>query len=296
VAETAFAVTYEGPSVADGTMPVRQLAPALLALGELFADASQLLYPDRAPVALNIKATERGSFLVQLLLEAERAWDDLIDISDSDTLLALATLETLVIGGGQGVLWLIKRLKNRRIVGQEPAPAPGVIRLTLDDQTTVEIPSTVLTMYERVDVRRKARQVVSPLESEGIESVSFQSSGVESLAIEKEDLPAYEVAPGPEEPLLESEQEMVVEIAAVVFTEGNKWRFSDGTHTFFAAMEDRMFLERVERGDEAFRKGDMLRCRMRIVQSRTASGLQTDYRVVRVLEHLPRATQLTIDA
>lgn len=65
----------------------------------------------------------------------------------------------------------------------------------------------------------------------------------------------------------------------------------------FAAVEDSQFLERVHNGAEAFRKGDMLRWRMRTIQQRRHdSGLQTDYRVIEVIQHLPRQTQLSFDA
>lgn len=50
MAESAFTVTYDGPALATGRIPVRDLAPALLALGELFLDASSLVNPDREPV------------------------------------------------------------------------------------------------------------------------------------------------------------------------------------------------------------------------------------------------------
>jgi hypothetical protein len=70
MAETAFRVAYDGPALATGRMPVRDLAPALLALGDLFAEASQVIYPEGKPVALSIKATEEGSFDVHLILES----------------------------------------------------------------------------------------------------------------------------------------------------------------------------------------------------------------------------------
>ena len=78
-------------------MPVRDLAPALLALGEIFSESGKLLYPDRPPVSLNIRATDEGSFLVQLLLEGERAWDQFVDVFSADSIDALANLKELVI-------------------------------------------------------------------------------------------------------------------------------------------------------------------------------------------------------
>jgi hypothetical protein len=101
VAQTAFEVTYDGPALADGRMPVRDLAPALLALGDLFAEASALVYPEREPVALNIKATQEGSFVVQLILES--AWDDVLDIFNSDAATALVNLKEIILLGGGGL-------------------------------------------------------------------------------------------------------------------------------------------------------------------------------------------------
>src|SRR5688572_17376787 len=116
MAETAFGVTYDGPALVTGRMPVRELAPALLALGDVFAEASLVAYPDRPPVALDIKATEEGSFVVQLILETpDEVWDQVVDIFGSDAVSALVNLKELVIGSGFGLFWLIKRLKGRRI-------------------------------------------------------------------------------------------------------------------------------------------------------------------------------------
>ncbi len=72
--------------------------------------------------------------------------------------------------------------------------------------------------------------------------------------------------------------------------------FTDGQQTFYAAIEDVDFLHRVDSGLEAFRKGDMLRCRMRVVQSHRANGLHTEYTVVEVIDHIPRHTQLALES
>jgi hypothetical protein len=80
MAETAFDLTYEGDAIAEGRMPIRDLAPALLALGEMFAEASELVEPSRPPASLNIEATGKDSFVVHLVLAG---WDHIIDIFSS---------------------------------------------------------------------------------------------------------------------------------------------------------------------------------------------------------------------
>src|SRR4051794_41687896 len=96
-------------------MPVRELAPALLALGELFAVASETLHKDWRAVSLNIEATSEGSFYVHLYLEAEQAWDQFVNIFSSKQLSALSNLTQVVIGtgGAVGVFALIKKLRGR---------------------------------------------------------------------------------------------------------------------------------------------------------------------------------------
>lgn len=181
------------------------------------------------------------------------------------------------------------------MTAKEPTATPGHLRITINDETTLEIPSDALRLYQDIEIRRKARQVVAPLIREGVESVTFSERADQEVVIEKGDLPAYEVPEGPDQPLLDQERELIVEITSVTFVEGQKWRLSEGQQTFYASLEDERFLERIQSGAEAFRKGDMLRCRMRIVQSRRGGGLHTEYHVVEVIEHMPRQTQLTFE-
>jgi hypothetical protein len=295
VAETAFQVVYEGPALADGRMPVRQLAPALLALGELFNEASTVAHPDREPASLSIKATEKGSFEAHLILEAKHIWDQVVDIFGSDGATAIVNLKEVVLAGGIGLFWAIKKIRRRKVTEREQLSS-GSIRVTLEDGETFEVPADVLKLYDRITIRKKARMVLEPLTRDGIEEVRFQISEESTLTVSSSDLPAFELGDDESTSLGEQDREMVLQIASVAFMEGNKWRLTDGASTFWAAMEDDSFLARVE-GGEAFRKGDMLRCDLNIIQTQDAEGtLHAEHRVVRVLEHLPRPTQLTFEA
>jgi hypothetical protein len=121
MAQTEFAVVYDGPALVDGQMPVRDLAPALLALGDLFAEASVVLHPDLEPPALNIKATDHGSFDVQMVLQGGDLWDHIRKLFTSPDVNAIDNLRDLVIGpAAVGLFAFMRWLKRRRITREQP--------------------------------------------------------------------------------------------------------------------------------------------------------------------------------
>jgi hypothetical protein len=273
-------------------MPVRELAPALLALGDLFTEASKAVYPDLPPVALNIKATEDGSFLVHLYLHADDAWEDFRDLFTSPGASALLSLKEYVVGGGVGLFWLYKKLHGRRIASEDNAPEPGHVRLTLDDGTTLDVPGVVVELHKRPTIRRRARDVVAPLEQDGIEVVEFKGGGMEDVVIEDDDLPSFDSNEEEGEVVTDQVIELWLEVVTAAFAEGNKWRFSDGQSRFNALIEDDQFMRRVNNHIEVFGKGDTLRCRMRIIQTQGPNGLHTERHIVRIFEHTSRPMQM----
>jgi hypothetical protein len=298
MAESALRVKYDGPALQDGSMPVRELAPSLLALGDLFTEASGTLYPDLPPVALNIKATEEGSFWVDLYLWAADSWEDARTLLSAPGASALANLQSYVIGGGVGVLWLRKRLKDRTVVKEEPAedaPAPGYVRLTLDDGTKFNVPGIVVELEKRPTIRRSAQRVVQPLEREGVERIEFMRDGVEETVIEEADLSAYETPSEDGEVITDEEITMALVIVAAAFEPGYKWRFYDGHNRFSAAIDDEDFIRRIDQHKEVFAKDDVMRCRVRVIQTRDANGLHFERRILRVLQHIESPQQLAMD-
>jgi hypothetical protein len=166
-------------------MAVQDLAPALLSLGELFTEASVLLYPDRKPVALNIKATGEGSFLVHLL-DAEGTWEQLVGLFSAETVTALINLRDL-LGDGE-VLALIRLLRGRTIVSQARSAMAGAVVLALDDHTTLEVPSELLTLDQSLTIRKKAQQIVAPLTKTGVDVLYFKNEAEVTLSIHKADV------------------------------------------------------------------------------------------------------------
>lgn len=296
MAELTFEFTFDGPALSDGEMPVRDLAPSLLALAELFTVASNVTYPGREPIGVNIKATGEGSFTIHLALESKKAWDAFVDLSGSHGASALANLYQLV-GGTAGLFAYIKYKAWRRArTADDLAAAPGNVKITLPDGTVLEFPPEVLDLYERPEARRKAVAVVAPLRREGVREARFSSDDTLGAVVREDDVSAYDeaVAEEEEDGLLTVEQEAFVEVRTANFAEG-RWRLGLSENVnITAAMEDAAFRARIDAG-EPFRKGDYLRCRMRVVQTGTPKGIHSEYAIIEVLEHFERSADQQLE-
>lgn len=57
-----FELTYDGPAVEDGSMDVRDLAPALLAVGQFIEAANRVVHGDNATAKVQVRTVSPGSF------------------------------------------------------------------------------------------------------------------------------------------------------------------------------------------------------------------------------------------
>jgi hypothetical protein len=147
-------------------------------------------------------------------------------------------------------------------------------------------------MYDNLAIRHRARQVIKPLEREGITEVrlSRERNSTAETVISQTDIPAFDPPDlGTEDELLwENRYKFHLTIVMVAFAEDNKWRLYDGGQTVYYSIEDRDFLGRVQRSEEAFRKGDTLECEILAQQFRTGAGdLRIERSVTRVIAHHP---------
>jgi hypothetical protein len=301
MAETSFEVKYDGDALREGRMPVRDLAPALLALGQLFTEASQLLFPENDPVSLEIEATREGSFEVELILHgAGMGWDQL-STHPVATAATLVVFKEVVIGDSidLSLFGLLKWLKGKLITEQKEGPEPGQVTLRAEDGLEITVQAEVAALSTDPGIRRKAREVVEPLRRDGVDSLEFRSDEKPTVTLEKEDVPAFEL-PEAEDAEVVSQQE--IDIFLDVFSPDlekggtRKWRFGGLGETFMAPIEDPEFMEKVSQHEEVFGAGDQLRARLQIIQKRdpVSGKVRAERKVVKVYECIKALEQLSL--
>lgn len=279
-----FTLTYDGPALQEGRMPVRDLAPALLALGELFQEVNAIVDPVAPPVSLEIRATEQGSFGVDLNLA--RALGEFLSRPEIQQ---VGLLVGLVADSAYGILAFLRWLRHRQIVSRTPDPdRPGSVAVEDNEGNVVVIQNSVVNIYDSPRARALAREVIRPLKEPGVEELRMERPQQETLRIRKGETEAFD-APIPDETLTEQELTMYLTVVSPVFTRGNKWKFSGlGIPTFWAEIKDESFWDRVEARRDLFGYGDLLNARMNMRQVRTETGrLDTDWTILEVLDHTP---------
>lgn len=292
-----FKVLYEGPALSNHEMNVRDLAPALLAIGELLEDSNKILNGDKAKMAVNIKATEPGSIFITL-----SAVQDLItqatSLFNSNEANALCNaVEILALLGfssasGYGVLGLLKWLKNRKIKSIVKLDT-GDFQVEAEDGELRMSSNKEIKLFSFLSIRKSIEAVFTPLDRAGIEKVSFIKDDVVNSVTKDER--NYLSAPIIDQELIdESEIEQSLQIVNVSFLSGGKWRFSDGNATFYAEITDKEFLDKVEQNEMAFAKDDLLKVRLKRKQFISEGSIKTDYVLIKVLDHRSALVQIKL--
>src|SRR5579884_435693 len=146
--EVDFQIAYSGEAVDAGLMDVHDLAPALLALGDLFQEANRLLNGDRAQIAVNVSAEfERASFdvhikAVQGLIEQAREF--LLGQGVTSAKEILDRLGTFA-KSGLGLFAFLRWLRNRKIT-RATTLEDGRIRIEVSGGDHMDVDSVVVKL------------------------------------------------------------------------------------------------------------------------------------------------------
>lgn len=273
-----FHIIFDGPALEAHEMNVRDLAPALLAVSDIFDEINRVVFDNKYKVGVNVRASfKTGSFLTELAVYAS----DIFELFKNENVQA-ACLMMQVFGVPdiptlfKGILPFIRWVRRRKIT--------TVVELENDKVRVeiagdaMEVEKTIVALYQSSKLRKGFEDLIArPLEKEGIESVGFSDADAKAfVSIPREEGPSF-IADEPEdEPMGLSTRRAHLQIISPCFQEGNKWRFSDGSVSFHAEIRDSGFLDKVMSGETSFAKGDILDVEMTEAQTLTAKGLSTE--------------------
>lgn len=299
--EATIRIVYDGEALKSGSMDVRDLAPALLALSDLFDEADKVLNgpnPDRA-IQLRIRHDiKKGSF--DIGIEVVQTWlTKVINLFASDSASGIANLIEilgLTVAAPIGLFKLIRWLRGRPVKRVELLSDGGARMIVEGEELLISRP--LAKVFNDVGVRKALAAVMSPLERDGIDTFEVKDANgnlVESVS--KGELPAFappDPVEMPPEKIVENTFTQAYTIVSVTFKDGNKWRVSDGQSTFNVTLEDKAFIDRVNRHEVQFAKDDMIRCEVRQRQTMSREGLSTEFFISRVLQHTHTFRQVVL--
>ena len=288
-----FSIKYDGPALATHEMDVRELAPALIALSALLEEANRAAFPSSDEVRVSVSGNFKGgSFGVDLIAVQSMA-DQLVTLFSGPTATAAANLAGILSGvgligaAGGGLIGVIKWLNGRKPTAIRTEGDKTMFELRLEESIeTFEVDLVTGRLNQSRLVRQALARVLKPLERDGVDVFACGRSGATEAVITKEELAAFEFAASDSVVVSDTVVEKVLlQIESAVFKEDNKWRFHDGSASFFAEIADPAFLALIESGAQRFGKRDVLIVDLRRIQSITDNGLKLEYIVERVREH-----------
>lgn len=282
----SFQIKYDGEAFSDHTIDVNDLAPALMALGDLMQEANRIANQDRSTISVKVKATETGCF--QISIQAiQDVYTNAVQLFAGEQVTAISNLTSILwwaTATGVSVFFIIKKLAGKKPL---KAVVKGENQIEIEtDSGSVTITKLEWELLQSPKIRKAIYDILKPLEKEGVEKVEFKSAEGKSETVKKPEInyfvpPAAQIEPLPEMPF----REPYVNVVHMWFKGENKWKFSEGGNEWTAEIKDQKFLDEIRMGHRVINANDFLKVRVKQTQFREGSTIHSTYEILQVLEH-----------
>lgn len=300
-------IKLEGPAIEEG-LNLFDLVPSLIAIGNVITESNKIVNPEGREIAINIKPFEKGSFIIDLYLFAQTNFNQILSFISSDyaeqikTLLEWIGLTVAIVGGGKGLIQLIKFLKDKPQNVEKLSS--GDIRYTNKNGQSFTTNEKVNKLYNNCVIQNNTYQGFGKLlQQKGINEINtYIKDDIKSLeTIKKEDVEAlknFSEISGEENIINESESEIYLKFKRGSFDgDGNNWSFRIGNKdkdVIVAAVKDDIFLKKVKSGEIRPNHKDTFMATLKTKQKMKNEELITSYEIMKVLEYKEAPKQMNI--
>ncbi len=275
---------YQGPAVDDGTMNVYAAAANMVAFSNFVVGAAHKLYGDDVQVTADIRAFKHASFGTDLVFQVMQAAAVTLPMLPNLISVATTVKESIEL--------------YRFLKGEKPAKIQHIndhsINVTNNSGNIIVVNTPALHLTLDKSAGEAAAQFIgAALSKAGVDQIEISTNGTPLVQATTDEALYYHPI-SDEETLTESTVQIGLVIESLSFKDGNKWKMWNGAESFGYAMEDEDFIVRVNNG-EAFRKGDILYCDVRVTQTRSGGVLKLQRAIVKVHDHKTGSDQPDLD-
>ena len=276
---------YGGPAVAQGTMDVYTLAPALISFGDMAKEVNRIVNGPKQDIKINIQSDfKHGSFGIDFEMV----------ISLINQAKSLFNTQALFVGAGGvasfitiywGVKKFLKGQKPKEIIKIDRSTNINIININSEK---IEVPIQIGKAINNKKINNALEGIIlRPLQETGIESVDlFDIEKQRRETVTSEEASYFEALESKiEEELPPSTRTIGVTIHTLSW-ETNRWRFNVSGAVKWLEILDEAFLQRVSSSKESFRSGDILKVNILTEQVIVDSKLETKETITKVIKHI----------
>ena len=174
-----FILKLEGDSIDAFGVDVKDLAPSLLSLGELIQRTHELLNPNHKKIDVNVRAFQKGSFVVDLAMYASNIATELYDSFtniDFETLKQelewVGIIKDNIEIIGSGLIGLILWLNGKKPKARTQIENTLEYEYENDNGEKIKVSSQVAILHDDSHIHDSIQKVIRPLLSENINRIS----------------------------------------------------------------------------------------------------------------------------
>lgn len=288
---------------------VFQLAPTLLALGELIQESNREINPGGRQIGVNVKPFREGSFIVDLTVFPQshlQQFLDLIGTHPVDQVKTLLEWIGLIAGTPFGVVQLVKWLRGKPKLVE--GVGPGEFRYTASDDRSVTVTGQVHQLVSNPNITNNIYKVyAAPLEQRiSITDVKtyIEDHQESEVVITKDEVPALREYVANADPARDNEvvkehihHDVYLNPKRGAFDgDSRDWSFRRGGDIVVATIRDRGFLDKCATGEYRLNHSDLLI--VDLLEKQRIQGtivMKPAYEILRVTSYVKGPEQTVLD-